>query len=197
MGEEQSGCWLGKDGDQKVAVGVGSVPANGPLTIGTNTATSAGGQWFGTDTNLYRSAAATLKTDGALVVGGTSVAVGSSPAVSGDIRLSPNSTINTTSGQLTLAIGGSGYLYFTAGQLTFENGTNMFFGTGTGTKIGTTGSSKMAFWGATPVVQNTGWSVTAGYTPAKTLNTTTTTLQNVATVVGTLVDALKAYGILG
>lgn len=48
-------------------VGIVGTAANGPATIGTNTTTAAGGLWFGTDTNLYRSAADTLKTDDTFV----------------------------------------------------------------------------------------------------------------------------------
>lgn len=39
-------------------------PSSGITQLGSNTTTSAGGVRFGTDTNLYRSAAGTLKTDG-------------------------------------------------------------------------------------------------------------------------------------
>jgi len=57
-------------------IGIGATPANSLLTIGTNTTNAAGGVTFGTDTNLYRSAADTLKTDdtfdaAAFSVGGT------------------------------------------------------------------------------------------------------------------------------
>lgn len=38
---------------------------------------------------------------------------------------------------------------------TFEEGANMTFGTGTGTKIGTSSSEKIGFWGATPVIRQT------------------------------------------
>ncbi|MEX2055042.1 MAG: hypothetical protein WD972_02570, partial [Candidatus Andersenbacteria bacterium] len=51
-------------------IGIGATPANSLLTIGTNTTTAAGGITFGTDTNLYRSAAGTLKTIGSLQVDG-------------------------------------------------------------------------------------------------------------------------------
>jgi len=47
----------------QVAIGSGT-PANGLLTIGTNTTTASGGLYFGTDTNLFRSAAGTLNLQG-------------------------------------------------------------------------------------------------------------------------------------
>ena len=37
-----------------------------------------------------------------------------------------------------------------------EEGTNVVLGTTTGTKIGTSSSQKLAFYGATPVTQRTG-----------------------------------------
>lgn len=48
-----------------MSLGAGSAPANGLVTIGSNSTAATGGLWFGTDTNLYRSAANTLKTDDA------------------------------------------------------------------------------------------------------------------------------------
>ena len=54
-----------------MSIGAGSTPANGLVTIGTGTTTAAGGLYFGTDVNLYRSAANTLKTDDALYVTGS------------------------------------------------------------------------------------------------------------------------------
>ena len=60
------GLFQGWDG--KVGVGT-SAPANGVLTVGTNTTAAPGGIYFGTDTNLYRSAGSVLKTDGQLQVG--------------------------------------------------------------------------------------------------------------------------------
>jgi len=45
---------------QQVAIGPAAVPANGVLTVGTNTTVATGGLYLGTDTSLYRSAANTL-----------------------------------------------------------------------------------------------------------------------------------------
>jgi virginiamycin B lyase len=50
-------------------IGIGAAPANGTLTVGTNTTTASGGIYFGTDTNLYRVASNDLKTDGSFDVG--------------------------------------------------------------------------------------------------------------------------------
>ncbi|MBI2589289.1 hypothetical protein HYW35_03780, partial [Candidatus Saccharibacteria bacterium] len=48
---------------QQVAIGPAAVPANGVLTIGTNTTAATGGLYFGTDTNLYRAGSGVLTTD--------------------------------------------------------------------------------------------------------------------------------------
>lgn len=81
-------------------------------------------------------------------------------------------------------------------NLTFIAG-NIVTDTTTGTKIGTGATQKLGFWNATPVVKNTGWSVTAGYVSDKTFNPLLTNLNEVARVLGTVVDTLKSYGLLG
>jgi hypothetical protein len=50
---------------------------------------------------------------------------------------------------------------------------------------------------ATAITPNTGWAVTAGYTVDKAFSPETTTVTEVARVLGTLIDALKAQNILG
>lgn len=49
----------------------------------------------------------------------------------------------------------------------------------------------------TTITPNTGWSVTSGYTADKAFNPESTTVTELARVVGTLIDALKAQTILG
>ncbi len=49
----------------------------------------------------------------------------------------------------------------TSGQIGLNEGAGFAFGTTTGTKIATTSSQKLAFYGATPVVRPTGVAVTA------------------------------------
>lgn len=87
------------------------------------------------------------------------------------------------------------YLPLAGGTMT--EGANIVLGTVTGTKIGTTVTQKIGWWNATPVVQNTGWTATAGYTALRSFNPQTTTLAEVARLLGTLVDTLKSYGLLG
>lgn len=57
-------------------------------------------------------------------------------------------------------------------------------------------SGKLSFWGASPVVQSTGWSVSNESTD-KSFDASATTLSEVANVLGTLIEDLKTYGILG
>jgi len=63
-------------------IGIGATPGTSLLTIGTNTTTPSGGITLGTDTNLYRSAASTLMTDGAMAFKKTeSGYLGGSPTI--------------------------------------------------------------------------------------------------------------------
>jgi hypothetical protein len=80
---------------------------------------------------------------------------------------------------------------------TFAEGANIATGATTGTKFGTATTQKLGFWNATPVVQNTGWAITSGYTPDRQINPQSTTLNEVISVLATLIDTLKTYGILG
>ncbi|TAK89163.1 hypothetical protein EPO04_03630 [Patescibacteria group bacterium] len=66
--------------NQQLAVGPSAVPGNSVLTVGGDTTSSAGGITLGTDTNLYRSAANTVKTDGNLQATG-SAAFGSTATI--------------------------------------------------------------------------------------------------------------------
>ena len=77
-----------------------------------------------------------------------------------------------------------------------NDGANISFGTITGTMIGTTTTQLMAFWGATPVVQDTGWGCT-NVTTTKGFDANATTLDEVADTLGTLIDQLKTYGLVG
>jgi hypothetical protein len=108
----------------------------------------------------------------------------------GNITIAPPtlSGLGVTAGSVIIR-GGNGALGATAGAVRIQNpgGTNRI-------EVNATG---IGFFGVTPVAQNTGWSVTSGYTATKSFNPETATLLTVARVLGTLVDALKSYGILG
>lgn len=81
--------------------------------------------------------------------------------------------------------------------ITIAEGGSLTTGTGTGMRFGTSAQQKFGWWNATPVIQNTGWSVTAGYTADKTFNPESTTVTELARTLGTLIDTLKSYGLLG
>lgn len=66
----------------------------------------------------------------------------------------------------------------------------------TGMKIGTDPTQKIGWWDATPVVQSTGWSVT-NVSADKTFDASNTSLSEVANVLGTLIEDIKTYGLLG
>lgn len=80
--------------------------------------------------------------------------------------------------------------------LTLFEGANLTLGTVTGTKIGTAATQKLGFFNATPVVQP-GPYTTSNVTPTTTLNASTATTADVANVLGTLIDDLKALGLVG
>lgn len=88
------------------------------------------------------------------------------------------------------------------GQLQMNNlvvmgeGNNFQFGGTTGTKIGTGSTQKIGFWDATPVVRSNSWSITNPVS-RKAFDTTTVTLQQLAESVGTIIDTMKTYGLLG
>lgn len=59
------------DNSGNIRVGSAATTSNGLLNLGGDTTAAANGMYFGTDTNLYRSAAGTLKTDGSIQLAGT------------------------------------------------------------------------------------------------------------------------------
>jgi hypothetical protein len=91
--------------NQRIAIGPASVPANSVLTVGTNTTAASGGITFGTDTNLYRSAANTLKTDDSLVVVG-SAAIGTSGTVA-NTKLAVVNASTVTGSSIVAAVSGT------------------------------------------------------------------------------------------
>ena len=57
-------------------------------------------------------------------------------------------------------------------------------------------AAAIGFLGATPVVQDTGWSVT-NVSADRSYDASATTLNEIANVLGTLIASLKSYGLLG
>jgi hypothetical protein len=57
--------------------------------------------------------------------------------------------------------------------------------------------STLGVFGTTAAARSASWSVTGGYTADKAFNPESTSVTEVARVLGTLIDALKTYGLLG
>jgi hypothetical protein len=191
-----------------VAVGAASTQTLWLSSNADNTTAAAGiGFGLSRDTNLYRSAAGVLKTDGAFVAGGTYVAVGVNPALSGAVRLANNQGIawrnSTNIGQagsiftdstdrvdidgtagVRLRTAGATQLSVSSSGINIVDAVNCVLGTTSGTKIGTSATQKLAFYGATPVVQ-------PAATPAAATDATTT-----QTLVNDLRAKLIALGLI-
>ena len=135
---------------------------------------------------------------------GQSVSIGANYASSGQIKLANNAKVNWRNAANTADVNG---IYVDATDVVVLGsstnalavpGPSIAFPTAAGTKIGTATTQKLAFWNAAPVAQPAGWSVTAGYTATKTFNPESTTLTEVARVLGTLIDqVVKATGLAG
>jgi hypothetical protein len=83
------------------ATGLPVARSNGVLNIGgTSPSTAAEGIYFGTDTNLYRSAADTLKTDDTLIVGTAGTAAGSVATIDGTQTLTAKTLTNPRMNQI-------------------------------------------------------------------------------------------------
>lgn len=82
------------------------------------------------------------------------------------------------------------------GNLSLNDGVNIVLGASTGTQIGTSAGEKIGWWGTTPVVQSVDWNPT-NVTTDKVFDANATTLDEIADCLGTLINALKLYGILG
>lgn len=65
------------------------------------------------------------------------------------------------------------------------------------TSLATFSGGKIGFFNATPVAQSKGWDVLGSAPVDKQFNTDSTSLTEIAQVLGTLINALRAYGILG
>lgn len=83
-----------------------------------------------------------------------------------------------------------------AGNFTFKDGFDFVLGTTTGTKIGTSSTQKLGFFGATPVVQSAAYSVT-NLTTDRSYDADSTTTAELADVLGTLLADLVTIGIIG
>jgi hypothetical protein len=95
------------------SIGINIQPSNGVLQLAAAT-TAAGGIYFGTDTDLYRSAAATLSTDNTFsVLGGSGVYV-----VRASSGAAYRTYLSSTDTQPALQVNGSGTMNWGPGGLT-------------------------------------------------------------------------------
>lgn len=149
----------GQNGLTTGRVGISTVvPAGGLLTIGTDTTTATGGLYLGTDTNLYRSAADTLKTDDNLIVGTPGTAAGSVSVTDGtqtltNKRVTPRVSTTTSSATPTINTDSVDMYGLTAQTVDITSFTTNLSGTPTnGQKlwiyvVGT--AARAITWGAT------------------------------------------------
>ena len=72
---------------------------------------------------------------------------------------------------------------------------NFVFSTSTGTQIGTASGQKIGFWGVTPVVQRSAYTVTNHVTD-RSYDANATTVAELADVLGTLIVDLRSVGIV-
>lgn len=83
-----------------------------------------------------------------------------------------------------------------AGNLHMIDSFNIRFGTGTGGMIGTTTSEKIGFWGKTPIVRPAAYTPT-NVTTDRSYDANSTTVDELADVLGTLIADLQSTGLIG
>ena len=83
---------------------------------------------------------------------------------------------------------------FRDGEIELADGANVKFGTTTGTQLGTGPTEKLGFFGTTPVTPSTGWSV-SNVTTTKSLDADSTSIDEVADVLGTVVQVMLNHGL--
>jgi hypothetical protein len=188
-------------------ISLGATPSTSDaIRLTNNTGVNARNAANTGDINLIR-----LRNDDVLVVGdgshftylGMAIGVGAGTyASTGMIRMQSNQTINWRNAANTADVLGLKVNVNDAVELGGSTGTVVIPGTSisftnaAGMMLGTVGTQKIGFWGTAPAIQNTGWSVTAGYTADRSFNPASTTLNETAAVLGTLIDTLKSYGLL-
>jgi len=83
----------------------------------------------------------------------------------------------------------------TTGLLTFADAVNMAFNSHTGTKIGTSNSQKLAFWGNSPAIRPTVGGTSASYTSGGGAALSDTDTWDGYTL-GQIVSAIRLIGLL-
>lgn len=88
------------------------------------------------------------------------------------------------------------FAMFGDGSIQPADGANIILATGTGMKIGTATNQKLGFFNTTPVTQPGAYVVT-GVTTDRSFNADSTTVDELADVLGTLINDLKSLGLIG
>lgn len=82
------------------------------------------------------------------------------------------------------------------GTINVADAANIVLGTSTGTKIGTATTQKLGFFNKTPVVQPAAYT-TSNVTTDRTYDANSTTVDELADVLGTLIADLQSLGLIG
>lgn len=190
-----------------------NVPTNAILTLGiagTNTALNSTSGVFGLNvtatnagtgdvTGVYGRARgpaiATLDgvTGQAIQQGGSSTTTARSlraaaPGISGGGTIATAVGVDIEAQAVTGVTTGYGVRQLGANDL------NVFAGS---LKVGTSGTSTLGFYGATPVVRPTGWAAATGTATRATYATTTATVTQLAERLKALIDDLTTIGLIG
>lgn len=109
---------------------------------------------------------------------------------SGTVAMLEVAQIWTTSQQFNAAV------YFNGGTINISDGVDLSLGISTGTRIGTTTSDKIGFWGKTPVTRPSAYTVT-NLTIDRSYDANATSTAELADVLGTLLSDLRNMGLIG
>lgn len=101
-----------------------------------------------------------------------------------------------TNGTFNFRFGVTQEIAYTSGNTTFKDGYTIKSGTSTGLKILDSTSQKLGFWNATPVVRPSAYTKT-NVTTDRSYDANSTTLDEIADVLGTLIGDLQSVGLLG
>lgn len=167
---------------------------------------------FDVDTSLYRSAASTLKPNGAMAFGAIPATTGFLRCPNGNYWITWRNAANTADARCItfgvddrLRLGtndiSSGVDIHARTQLKISSGSGatqmMEVDAAAGIKVGMAATQKLGFYGATPIVRPTGWAAPTGTATRTTFDTTTATVIQLAERVKALTDDLTALGIIG
>lgn len=147
----------------------GSTSASGTLTIDSTSNATKGAITFGTasSSNIFNF---NVGTSSANISFQGHVGTTTTPAIYMNVTPSATNYVIKSDGTTTLfnagttlqfAIAGSGYMTYSGGQVkpgvnvSFADGIHLLFGSSSGSRIAYYNTSKIAFWGATPIVQPT------------------------------------------